>query len=205
MAEYLHQVASAIDAAHAKGIVHRDINPDAIMIQDAPDGSTTAKLLDFGLAKESTRANSSNPELTSKQTVLGKAAYLSPEQARGGEIDARSDVYALGVTLYQALTGHLPFEGETDFQILLAKINGSVLPFPEGWSDHENAQEIEAVVLRALSKEPADRPATAGTLARLFQEALHSQGVRKFRFSWPMIAIGIVVATASVLLAKWLF
>jgi serine/threonine-protein kinase len=204
MAKYLAQVASALDAAHARGIVHRDINPNAVMILEQPTEDATVKLLDFGLAKDLSKTNASQVELTSKQTSLGNAAYLSPEQARGGEVDRRSDVYALGVTLYEALTGRLPFEGETDFQILLAKINGNVPPFPEDWSNHANASAIEAVVLKALEKAPTDRPSTAGALSELYQEALESSPNRKFSMGWPVAVAGTLLVTALIVVAKWL-
>ena len=204
MAVCLEQIASALDAAHARGIVHRDINPSAIMILANPDGTTTYKLLDFGLAKELARPSASEAEMTGKQTILGKASYLSPEQARGGDIDLRSDVYALGITLYQSLTGRLPFEGETDFQVLLAQINGTVPPFPRRWSNLPGAHGIEAVVMKALSKNPADRPATAGILANLFKHALHSRSKQKALLSWPMLMTGVVLIASAVLLGKWL-
>ena len=204
MAVCLEQVASALDATHAKGLVHRAINPNAIMIVADSNDEPSYKLLDFGLDKEITRPSAAQVEFTSKQSSLGTAAYLSPEQARGGEVDARSDVYGLGVTLYESLTGRLPFEGETDFQILLAQINGSIPPFPVDWSDLETAEAIEAVVLTALAKDPADRPPTGGALSRSFQDALLSQPSRRFSFSWPAPAGGALLIILLGLLAKWL-
>jgi serine/threonine-protein kinase len=204
MGQILLQVASALDAAHARGIIHRDINPHAIMLQADPTGTPIAKLLDFGLAKDLAKPSVSEAELTGKQTILGKAAYLSPEQARGRNIDVRSDVYALGVTLYESLTGRLPFEGETDFQILLAQINGTVPPFPRWWSNHPGASVIEAVVLKALAKNPADRPATAGILANLFRLGLLSRSRPKFGLSWPKLAAGAILIASVVFLVRWL-
>jgi serine/threonine-protein kinase len=204
MAVYLKQAADALDAAHARGIVHRDINPKAIMILAEPTENASVKLLDFGLAKDLSKSSAAELEMTGKQTILGKAAYLSPEQARGREIDRRSDVYALGVTLYEALTGRVPFEGETDFQILLAQINGTVPPFPRKWSDHPGAATIEAVVLKALSKNPADRPATAGILANLFTLALQSSPRRKIAVGWPLLAAGVALISSVVILSRWL-
>jgi serine/threonine-protein kinase len=202
---YLHQVASALDAAHARGLIHRDINPEAVIIADAADDTPVVKLADFTLGGDLSRPGASQVELTSKQTSLGTAAYLSPEQARGSEVDGRSDVYALGVTLYQALTGNLPFEGESDFQILLAKINGSIPPFAENWSDHPNASAIEAVVLQALARDPAERPSTAGALANLFDAAVLARPKRGLLRSWPVLAAAAVIfAGALVSLAKWL-
>jgi serine/threonine protein kinase len=201
---YLQQIASALDAAHARGIIHRDINPGTLLIQAGTSDSPTLKLLGFGLGKDLSQSSDSEIELTSKQSSLGTAAYLSPEQAKGVELDGRADVYALGVTLYEALTGRLPFEGESDFQILLAKINGRIPPFPEAWSEHENAQTVEAVVLQTLAKDPADRPASAGSLSKLFQDAVVSRQKRKFAVTWPYLAVGGLLVTSLLFLAKWL-
>jgi serine/threonine-protein kinase len=173
------------------------------MIQDEPGGQPIVKLLDFGLAKDLSKPTASEMELTGKQTIVGKAAYLSPEQARGGEVDGRSDVYGLGVTLYEALTGRLPFEGETDFQVLLAQINGNVPPFPKRWSTHPGASAVESVVLKALAKNPADRPATAGILSNLFQQGLTLSRAKR-RLGWPLLATCAVLIISVVLLSKWL-
>jgi serine/threonine protein kinase len=206
MSHYLQQVASALDAAHARGIVHRDIHPGTLLVQAGTGDSPSIKLLGFSLGKDLTQPSDSEIELTSKQSSLGTAVYLSPEQARGVDLDGRADVYALGVTLYEALTGRIPFEEESDFQILLAKINGRIPPFPEAWSEHENAQAIESVVLQTMAKDPADRPASAGSLARLFQDAIVSRQKRKFAMTWPsyLAASGLLV-TSLLFLAKWLF
>jgi serine/threonine-protein kinase len=203
VALYLSQIANALDAAHARGIVHRDINPNAVMIQDEPGGQPIVKLLDFGLAKDLSNPSGSQMELTSKQTSLGTAAYLSPEQARGGEVDGRSDVYGLGVTLYEALTGRLPFEGENDFQILLSKINGSIPPVLADWSDHANASAMESVVSQALASNPTHRPATAGILSTMFEEALSSQPSRKIGLAWPVFAVIALTVIGLIFLAKW--
>jgi eukaryotic-like serine/threonine-protein kinase len=204
MGLYLQQIVSALDASHAQGIVHRDINPNTLMIQTEPNGTAIVKFLDFGLAKDLSRPSVSEMELTGQQTILGKAAYLSPEQARGGEVDGRSDVYGLGVTLYESLTGRLPFQGETEFQVLLAQINGAIPPFPRKWSNHPGALAIEAVVLKALAKNPADRPATAGILSNLFQQALISGPERNLGLSWLVLMVGTVLATSVIILGKWL-
>ncbi len=180
LSEYLTQAASALDAAHKQGIIHRDINPYNIMLSERPGGRTVVKLLDFGLAKALEQANPKAGELTGAGTTLGTAAYMSPEQARGNPVDARSDVYSLGATLYEALTGELPYAGRSEIQTILAHANQPVPDFPAGWWENPRAAGVEAVVKAALAKSPEDRPQSAGELASRFRDAVagRSAGTR---------------------------
>jgi serine/threonine-protein kinase len=118
------QVASALAAAHAIGITHRDIKPDNILLTVGPDGQALAKVLDFGIAKVREGSFDVGPGYTPTETgmVVGTPQYVSPEQAmgkRGDDLDGRSDLYSLGVTLYEMITGRLPFESKTPMEMIL--------------------------------------------------------------------------------------
>jgi serine/threonine protein kinase len=151
----LRQLATALDYAHQQGLVHRDIKPANIMI-GARDHVT---LTDFGLVKA---ARSSR--ITGEGAALGTLKYMSPEQAVGKDLDSRSDVYSLGVVVYEMLIGETPFTGATPYQILHNLIYKP--PPPLSQRNPKLSQQIEQVVLQALAKEPDKRFATAGEFAR---------------------------------------
>jgi serine/threonine-protein kinase len=153
------QIASALAAAHANGIVHRDIKPENIIIRS--DG--IVKVLDFGLAKLTGDEPSSSTEATTlvhPQTesgvVMGTATYMSPEQARGQQVDARTDVFALGVVLYELLTGRLPFGGSTVYEIVAAILSDREVP-PLSRDTPDAPAEIERIVAKALRKNREER------------------------------------------------
>jgi serine/threonine-protein kinase len=169
IADILDQVGAAIDRAHQAGIVHRDLKPDNIMVEERPDGSIFAKVLDFGIAKLKDRTDSPS-NLTATGTVLGTVAYMSPEQCRGTEIDGRSDIYSLGIVLYEMVTGRVPFYSTTPSAIVAGHVSDAPPP-PRAFAPEVPAG-VEEVILASLAKRPADRPQTAGELSRRLRAAL---------------------------------
>jgi serine/threonine protein kinase len=152
----INQLASALDFAHARGLVHRDIKPSNAFI-GADDHVT---LTDFGIAK----ALQGGAQMTRTGTMVGTPEYMSPEQAEGRPIDQRSDIYSLGVMLYQLLTGRVPFQADTPTAVLLAHVTQA--PQPPTQLNPSIPLAVEAVVLRSLAKRPEGRFPTAGEFAR---------------------------------------
>jgi serine/threonine protein kinase/tetratricopeptide (TPR) repeat protein len=154
------QVASALSAAHEAGIVHRDVKPENVMIR--ADG--LVKVLDFGIAKYSQADGQEQQDLveTRPGSVMGTAPYMSPEQARGLLVDARSDIWSLGVMLYEMITGRLPFLGETvpeTISLILQK-----KPAPLARYTHDVPAELERIITKALTKDREERYQTAKDL-----------------------------------------
>ena len=145
-------ILSALDYAHGHGIVHRDIKPANVMLTRTGD----VKVMDFGIARA---MNDTGHTMTSAQTVMGTAQYLSPEQARGEIVDARSDLYSTGVLLYELLTARPPFTGDSPVSIAYQHVSEQALPPSQ--VDPEVPREIDPVVMRSLAKSPDDRYQTA--------------------------------------------
>ena len=145
-------ILSALDYAHRHGIIHRDIKPANVMLTRTGD----VKVMDFGIARA---VNDAGTSMTATSAVMGTAQYLSPEQARGEVVDARSDLYSAGVLLYELLTGRPPFTGDSPVSIAYQHV--SEMPVPPSQVDPGVSAEIDAVVLHALAKRTDDRYQTA--------------------------------------------
>src|SRR6187549_964461 len=143
--DYARQILSALRFAHRNGIVHRDIKPHNVLVD--PQGHV--KVTDFGIA----RAGAS--QMTEEGSIIRTAQYLSPEQARGTQVDQRSDLYSLGIVLYEMLTGTVPFTGDSPVEIAMKHL--SAVPPSLREKRPEMPQSLELVVLRALAKDPAAR------------------------------------------------
>jgi eukaryotic-like serine/threonine-protein kinase len=163
--EYARQILSALRFAHRHGIVHRDIKPHNVLVN--ADG--VLKVTDFGIA----RAGAS--QMTEAGSIVGTAQYLSPEQARGGDVDQRSDLYSLGVVLYELLTGAVPFVGDTPVEIAMKHL--SQTPEPPSRKRADVPRELDMVVMRALAKDPADRYQSADEMEADLERVARGVGV----------------------------
>lgn len=166
------QACAGLDYAHRRGIIHRDVKPGNLMVTGGPvgGGEMTVKLTDFGIARaiEQTR-------ITQVGSVVGTAAYLSPEQVRGEEATPATDVYALGVVLYQFLTGRLPYEGSSLAELAVRQQNEK--PLPPSTYDSEVPEPLGAAVLRALEGDTNRRYASAEELATGLRLGLEGEDV----------------------------
>jgi eukaryotic-like serine/threonine-protein kinase len=169
------QVCLAVEAAHKKKIVHRDLKPDNILIIECGNPDEMAKVIDFSIAKTFTENTKEQMNLTRGDIVLGTPEYLSPEQAQGFRVDHRSDIYSLGIILYQMLVGEVPFTATTANVILLKHVES--MPRPLRQIRPNIPVELEAIVLSALEKDPERRPQTAMIFAEKIQSALESAGL----------------------------
>jgi serine/threonine protein kinase len=170
----LDQVASALIEAHSHGIVHRDLKPENIMLTQRHGNDDWVKVLDFGIAKVGTA--DSGPALTQQGAIFGTPRYMAPEQVQGGTVDARTDLYALGVILYEMLTGEHPFRANSALDYLVKHVSEAmVLPNQKRPQLHISPR-LEGVLTRLLAKDQADRFQSAAELQRELRASLVEVG-----------------------------
>lgn len=155
------QILDGIDHAHELGVIHRDIKPANMMLTE----KGTLKVLDFGIARLLGSAR-----MTRAGNIIGTLEYMAPEQVKGAETDARSDIYALGMMLYEVLTGKTPFDTDNEFELM--KLQTESMPTPPRELNSEIPEEVEAAIMRAIQKDPDERFQTAGE----FRETLLDAG-----------------------------
>src|SRR5260370_15027978 len=172
IADLLGQALAALDEAHAAGVVHRDFKPENIFVETLRTGKEHVKVLDFGIAKLRGEAD---PNLTSKGAVCGTPDYMSPEQIRGEELDARSDVYAAGVVLYEAMTGTRPFASDGPLiDVLMSHLNHPPQPPQQRRPDLSLPKALEVVGLKALDKNRENRFRSAAEMKGALEAAVRA-------------------------------
>ncbi|MGE3459878.1 MAG: serine/threonine protein kinase, partial [Kofleriaceae bacterium] len=161
-------VLRALEYAHSRGVVHRDMKPSNVLVR-AHDASAT--VMDFGIAKMTT-----STKLTATGQTMGTVRYMSPEQVRGQEVDLRTDLYSLGATLYESLTGDTPFDGSTHFEIMTKHL--SEPPKPPSALGIQVPDEVEQALMRSLAKRAGDRFESARDMRKLLEIAMHKDDPR---------------------------
>jgi eukaryotic-like serine/threonine-protein kinase len=224
---FSQQAAAALAAAHAKGIIHRDIKPANLFVLEADRGKRQIKILDFGLAKKQggvavvdSRAyggpgsdlnadltaagpGTATMELTSPGSAVGTVAYMSPEQAKGVPLDARTDLFSLGTVIYEMATGKVPFGGDSTAEVFAALLMKN--PPPVSTLNPAMPKKLDAIVEKLLRKDPAQRYASAGQL-REDLESLDADAGRPAvtrRRKWPWAAAAVVLLLIAGSLAWW--
>ncbi len=189
-----HQILAALEAAHGAGIVHRDVKPDNVFLVSVSGLADFVKLLDFGIAK---LAEDSKQQMTGTGAMMGSPAYMAPEQVRGLPVDARTDLYALGATMYRALTGVLPFEATNLHALMLSITERPFTPITQVEPSVDPA--FAAVVERALHKDPAARFASAAEMRSALEPWSHGskRGVQSGTAAMPAMSRAASLGSSS--------
>jgi serine/threonine-protein kinase len=200
LADVLDQVAEALDAAHAIGIIHRDLKPSNVMLLEQRDGTTIAKVSDFGVAKAlDSRVVLDRPRETADGDLVGSPSFMSPEQIRGLDVDGATDVWSLGVVAYETLTGERCFDGPTVSDVMVAVLTKP--PTPACTVRRELPKSVDAWFERVLARNPAERFATPGEAAAAFRAALAGPAARR---RVGVVAIGAALTGVAAILVLML-
>lgn len=167
----VRQICGAVDAAHRGGVIHRDLKPDNILIEKVHD-TERVKVLDFGIAK--LKETKTDAFLTQAGTIIGTPQYMSPEQCQGKNLDPASDIYSIGILLYEMLSGAVPFDGESVLQVVYDQLHAPPRHLRE--LSPNLPEPLAQVVMRALEKEPAERQSTAIELSDELKQAVEMAG-----------------------------
>jgi serine/threonine protein kinase len=178
------QVGDALSYAHARGMIHRDIKPSNVLI----DERDNCLLTDFGLARMAEAAT----KITTSGTIMGTPAYMSPEQGAGSSVDHRSDIYSLGIILYEMITGRVPYTAETPIAVVFKHIQD---PLPSARKFNPDLSDaIESVLLKVLAKNPEDRYQTADALTRAVQRAIPEISIDDEVQAQPVISVESILS-----------
>jgi len=151
------QLCDALQHAHAAGVLHRDLKPGNVMLSSADGSFADARLVDFGIAKLMTQEGEDAHKLTMTGQLFGSPPYMSPEQCRGFELDARTDIYSMGCVMFEALTGRVPIRGETILETIMMQVSETAPAMKEVRPDLEFPSILETIIAKTLAKDPADR------------------------------------------------
>src|SRR6266404_9425238 len=213
--KYAIQMSDALQVAHAAGIIHRDLKPGNVMATE----SGLVKILDFGLAKLSPASGPLSPTQTARQTeegtIMGTIAYMSPEQAEGKNVDARSDIFSFGSVLYEMMTGERAFQGETKLSTLSAILDKD--PVPPSAIVRQTPSELEKLVLRCLRKDPERRMQHMGDIKLALNELKEGSESGKLALTpgelaypkrgrghwWIGVALAVLVLACVAALIVW--
>ncbi|MFL5343037.1 MAG: protein kinase domain-containing protein [Gemmataceae bacterium] len=206
------EAADGLAAAHARGLIHRDVKPSNLFLSAVGHGGQRVKLLDFGLA----RFANSDTQVTQTGAVVGSPAFMSPEQAAGQQLDARSDLFSLGIVLYRLTAGKLPFGGQNTL-VLMRQIDTHT-PTPPRQLRSDVPPELSALIMRMLAKKPANRPASAAEVVQALRNIEKHVGVdfgaetaaveaapRRARRAWLLPIFGAIalIVIVPVVLVAW--
>jgi len=167
---FVRDMSEGLHLAHQLKIVHRDLKPENVMICRRPEGEEYAVVMDFGLAKER-RAEGELQKLTATGIILGTPEFMSPEQLRGKTLDARTDIYSLGLLVFEMLTGKLPFQGRTQQEMMIARLRNDPIPLRRMRADLSFPEAVERVLNKALQRGPEARHQTTLEFAEAFAAA----------------------------------